>query len=253
MAFRTYCLGFLLAAASGSRAWQQINVRDSTVRAVVFAPGAGFYFPMADLRQRTGVFYGVGGSIFYKTSRNFYWEGEGAFFTGNRIREKDALMRLATDDGFIIAQDGGFADVRILFRGWHAEFSVGTLLVRWGPNPNCGLYLKAGAGWHGHKIRIEVQSNNVPALQGEYKKGYDRLRGGIGLVQEVGYIFFSNNKRITFRTGVAFHEAFTRSLRGFNYDSGTPDARNYSDIAFAIKLAWMIPTYIRPSEFYYTR
>jgi hypothetical protein len=231
----------------------QVNIRDSVVRSVVFAPTGSFYLPMASLHNRTGLFYGVGGSIFYKTSRNFYWEISGAFLTGNRIREKDALMRLATDDGFIIAQDGGFADVRLLFRGWEAFFSLGKQIVRIGPNPNCGLYLKAGLGWMGHKIRIEVQNNNVPALQGDYIKGYDRLRAGLGLSQEIGYIFFSNNKRLTFRTALFVNEAFTRSLRGFNYDSGLPDEQAYTDVVAGLRLAWLIAAYIRPAEVYYTR
>lgn len=231
----------------------QVNVRDSVVRAVVFAPTGSFYLPTASLRNRTGLFYGVGGGIFYKSSRNFYWEVSGAFLTGNRIRERDALLRLATEDGFIIAQDGGFADVRLLFRGWELLFSLGKRIVRLGPNPNCGLYVKAGLGWLGHKIRIEVQNNNVQALQGDYIKGYDRLRAGLCLSQEVGYIFFSNNKRITFRMGLFMNEAFTRSLRGFNYDSGLPDDQGYTDVAAGIRLAWMIAAYVRPAEVYYTR
>lgn len=231
----------------------QVNVRDSVARAFVFAPAAGFYLPAADLSKRTGLFYGVGGSIFYKTSKNYYWEISGAFLTGNRIREKDILLRIATDAGFIIAQDGGFADVRLLFRGWDALFSLGKLVWRLGPNPNCGLYMKVGMGWTGHKIRIEVQNNNVPALQGDYIKGYDRLRAGLCLTQEIGYIYFSNNKRITFRTSLFANEGFNRSLRGFNYDSGEPETRSYTDVALGLRLTWMIPAYLRPAEVYYTR
>lgn len=250
---RSPFVSLLLFCLLSGRFQAQVSVRDSVVRAVVFAPAASFCLPTADLRKRTGLFYGVGGSIFYKTSRNFYWEASGAFLTGNRIKEQDALLRLATEAGFIIAQDGGFADVRLLFRGWEAIFSLGKQVVRLGPNPNCGFYLKAGVGWMGHKMRIEVQNNNVPALQGDYVKGYDRLRAGLCLIQEIGYIFFSNNRRITFRTSLFVNEAFTRSLRGFNYDSGLPDDRAYTDVAAGFKVAWMIPAYIRPTEVYYTR
>jgi len=231
----------------------QINVRDSIVRAFIFNPSVTVQVPAGDLRFRTGLFYGVGGSIFYKTSRNFYWEGESYFFTGNRIQEKDVLNRIATKDGYIIAQDGGFADISLLFRGWNALISFGGMFLRLGPNRNCGFYLKAGTGMFQHKIRIEVRHNNVPMLDKEYKKGFDRLRGGLALQQELGYIFFSNNKRITFRTGLLCMQAFSRSLRGIVYDTGTSDSKNYTDLTIAIKISWMIPVYIRPSEYYYTR
>ncbi|MCS6982430.1 MAG: hypothetical protein NZM65_09595 [Flavobacteriales bacterium] len=231
----------------------QVNIMDTQVKAVVFAPAGSFHLPLGMLYRRTGLFYGIGGSLFFKNSRNMYWEVEGSLFTGNRIREQDALSRIATHDGYIIAQDGGFADVRVLFRGWQGLAALGKRIIKLGPTPHCGIYLKGGLGWLGHKIRVEVQHNNVPALQGDYLKGYDRLRGGLSLTQEVGYIYFSRNKRITFRTGLQCSQAFARSLRGINYDTGLLESPTYLDVFLAIKLAWMIVAYIRPAEVYYTR
>lgn len=246
-------LGIICFLGVSCRGYTQVNILDPQVKAIVFAPAGSLHLPLGPLYRRTGLFYGIGGSVFFKNARHFYWELEGSFFTGNRIRERDALARLATHDGYIIAQDGGFADVRVLFRGWQGLAAAGKRILKLGPTPHCGVYIKGGLGWMGHKIRIEVQHNNVPALQGEYLKGYDRLRGGLSLTQEIGYIYFSRNKRITFRTGLQCSQTMARSLRGFNYDTGLADDVPYTDVFVAFKVAWLIAAYIRPAEVYYTR
>jgi hypothetical protein len=108
-----------------------------------------------------------------------------------------------------------------------------------------------GAGLLQHKIRIEVQDNNVPQLDGDYRKGYDRLTNGLALTEFVGYLHCGNNRLINFFAGIELTQAFTKSRRDWDFSTMRKDDSNRMDLLFGIKVGWFFPMYKHAATAYY--
>ena len=234
------------------RAEAQRNVKDSVVFIGMMMPGASFQFPYGELTRRTGFFFSVGGPLRFKSKRNWLFGAEGYFTHGAKVKEPGLLQNLKTESGNIIAQNGTFASMNIYFRSWHITGGFGKLFPWFGPNKNCGLYFMFSPGFIQHRIRFEVKDNNVQALRGEYKKGYDRYSGGFAMKQEIGYMQVSNNRRINFYVALEFLQAATQSYRGYNFDTELSDTKIRFDGFFGIKAGWMIPFFSKKNtnEYY---
>ncbi|MEY2764137.1 MAG: hypothetical protein RLZZ205_561, partial [Bacteroidota bacterium] len=119
------------------------------------------------------------------------------------------------------------------------------------PNPNSGLLATAGLGFMTHKIRIEHQSHEINALQGEYLRGYDRLTTGLMGRAFLGYFYMSNNKLVNLVAGLEWIQGQTKNVRGFNYDTQQLDNQKRSDGYLGFKLGWVLHLYQRaPDKFY---
>lgn len=231
----------------------QRNVKDSVVFIGMMMPGVSFQFPYGELTKRTGFFFSVGGPFRFKSKRNWLVGAEGYFTHGGKVKEPGLLQNLKTSNGEIINQAGEYADMNIFFRSWHVAAGFGKLFPWFGPNKNCGMYFMFSPGFIQHRIRFEVRDNNVQALRGDYKKGYDRYSGGFAMKQEIGYKQVSNNRRINFYVALEFLQAATQSYRGYNYDTETTDTKVRFDGMFGIKAGWMVPFFSKKAtnEYYY--
>jgi len=108
-----------------------------------------------------------------------------------------------------------------------------------------------GGGYMQHKINIYDVGKNVPQLNNDFKKGYDRLTGGFGLNQFIGYLHLSNNKIANFYAGFEFNQAFTKGMRGYQYDLMKEDNIKRTDIQIGFRIGWILPLYKRLNEYYY--
>jgi hypothetical protein len=91
----------------------------------------------------------------------------------------------------------------------------------------------------------------VPALEGDYLKGYDRLTSGFCLSEFVGYQLLSNSRLLNFFAGVELYQGFTRSRRDWNIDQVKKDDSPRLDLLSGIRVGWVLPLYRRaPKEFY---
>lgn len=231
----------------------QVNVRDSAVFAPLIIGTGGFSLPGGDLADRFGWNSHVGGSLLFKTTQNWLFGVSSAFLFGNQVEEDDVLDPLRTEGGAILDRNGEFADILLLQRGYTVFGHFGKQFPWWGPNPNSGFVFLAGLGFIEHRIRIQDNNGNtVPALTGEYKKGYDRLTNGLGLRQEIGYHYLSNRRLVNFYVGLEVTQAFTRNRRSLNFDTRQTDTSDRFDLLYGLKAGWIIPLYKRvPREFYY--
>ena len=118
---------------------------------------------------------------------------------------------------------------------------MGKVFPLLGPNDNSGLSLQCGVGLLQHNIRLETRQNEVPALEGEYLKGYDRLSNGFTLHQLIGYQFYGNNRLVNFFIGIEGFQAFTQSRRDFNFDLMAKDETKRSDSLYGVKVKWSLP------------
>ncbi|MBS1634355.1 MAG: hypothetical protein JST26_00440 [Bacteroidetes bacterium] len=228
------------------------SVRDSSFN----IPLVGIHFsgdiPKGDLAKRFGNNFSAGGNFLYKFKKNFVVGAECSYFFSKNVKE-DVLAQMRTSEGFVIDNEGYPADLRMTERGWNAYIVVGKIFPKiGGHNPNCGLIAWVGGGYMQHKIKLYDANKKVAAVNGNLKKGYDRLSGGPALTQFLGYMYLSNNRLTNFYVGIECFEGFTQSFRVYNYDTGLKDTKKRLDLQFGIRVGWILPLYKRlPKEFYY--
>lgn len=235
-----------------NKSYCQQSVKDSTIKASGVSLGYSYQIPQNDLAERFGNNSNIEVSFFQKYKSNFEWSVNGSYIFGRNVIEPGLLSNLITSTGTIINSGGNPADIAIEQRGFTATSGVAKIIPIFNINPNSGIKIKLDIGYQWHKIKIEELSNTVAALTKDKLPGYDRLTGGLFIKQNIGYQFMSDNEMVNFYIGFETGQAFTKSLREFNYDTGIPDTENRLDIYYGFRIAWFIPFYKRaPKEFYF--
>lgn len=235
-------------------AYPQTSVRDSSVAMFQINLAYGYQFPAGDMADRFGNNHVIGGEAAFKTRSNWFIGAGYNFIFGESISNKDSLFyNIRTSDGNVIDGNGNFTAFALFERGFSVGLRAGKIFPVLNPNPNSGILVTAGAGYLQHKIRIEVSGNTAPQLDGDYKRGYDRLSGGFNYQLFLGYMLFSNNRLLNFYGGFEFNQAFTKPYRDYYFDTKGPDAvQNRNDILYGFRIGWMVPFYKRlPEKYYY--
>lgn len=214
----------------------------------------GLNLPGGDFADRYGLTNGIGIHAGYKTKHNWIYAVETNFFFGNQIRIDGILQNLLDDRGTITNTSGSSAVVKLFNRGFNANLSVGKIIPIWSPNPNSGILFELSAGYRLHMIKVGHQNDEVPQLEGDYKKGYDRLTIGFNTSELIGYNFMANKGVFNFYAGFYFQQMFMKNQRNIFFDH--PNKAVSTKLRFGqlygIKVGWLIPIYKRqPNEFYY--
>lgn len=217
--------------------------------------------PGGDLADRFGFSSMIGGSAGLKLKSNFYFRvGMSALFGGTvkeRIAENVLIINGNDTTGFVgsgIGADGRFNDVYFFERGYMIPVTAGKIFPIAGvTNPNSGIYVELSGQFMQHKVRLEVPSSNVPAVDPELRYGYDRLTNGLGVTQSFGYIHHSQNRFLNFYVGGWFSQNFTASRRDVQFDIGVPDQSSRLDLLWGIRAGWSFLIYrgATEKEYYY--
>lgn len=249
MKFRFCCLAFLF--------WVQISyaqksVKDSSIAFTMLGASFQYQFPGGDLAERFGNNMNAGGFLNYKFANNWLIGLDGNFLFADKVREDGILDSISTDAGFIIAETGEYAKVYLYERGFQFTLKAGKLIPILGPNKNSGILVTAGAGLLQHKIKIDVDKDDVPELSREYKKGYDRMSNGLALTEGISYMHCSNRRLLNFMIGFECTQAFTQNRRSYNFDTMQRDTKKRIDLLYGVKVAWFFPLYRHSvNTFYY--
>ncbi|MBN4061824.1 hypothetical protein JYU20_01330 [Bacteroidales bacterium AH-315-I05] len=233
----------------------QVNLKDSTVTVPLLNVSYSYQWPGGDMAKRFLSNSNIGVSLLVKTKKNWIFGVEGNFLWRDTIRGNSILDSIKTqpgESGFVIDQNGEYGDIFLYERGFTVCLKAGKIIPFKKPNPNSGLLLLGGIGLLQHKIRIENKDKNVPQVQGDYAKGYDRLSNGILFTEFIGYQYLSNNRLLNFFFGVELMQAFTKNRRSYNFDTMQKDDTQRTDLLYGIRAGWTIPLYKKiPKEFYY--
>jgi hypothetical protein len=171
---------------------------------------------------------------------------------GDSVYDHPNLFKpVAESKDDFITGDGTLANIRLWERGLRVSLKFGKLFPIIGPNVNSGLLLLGGIGFINHKVRIEVINNNVPSLDKEGKKLYDRYTDGLSLSQFVGYLHLSESKRTNFYFGFEIVEGFTQNRRSYNMYSQGPDNTKRLDLMYGFRAGWILPLYGKKSQTYF--
>lgn len=206
-----------------------------------------------DLADRYGFTNSIGSHAGYKTKRNWVYGVDGNFFFGDSVKIEGLLQNLKDQKGQIMNTSGTPAIVLLFNRGFNVNASVSKIFPIWSPNPNSGIMVQLTAGYLWHKLRIETQEDEVPQLEGEYLKGYDRLTTGVNTSQFLGYNFMADRGIWNFYGGVYFQQGFTVNQRDLFWDH--PNERVSKDLRIehmiGLRVGWLIPIYKRQVKDYY--
>lgn len=237
---------------SGSLVSAQVNLRDTSIGFGLISPSYALHLPASDMKDRFGINSAVGATIGYKTRGNWYYGIEGNFIFSEKIKNEESILaNISTSDGHIIDKAGIYANIVLLERGFDLMLKAGKIFAVAGPNPNSGLMITGGAGFLQHKIRIENSDNAAPQVSGDYKKGYDHLCNGPAVSQFIGYINFSNTRKINYYAGIEVIEAFTRSRRAYYFAEMIRPNEKRFDMLIGLKAGWSFPLYKKVSREYY--
>lgn len=209
----------------------------------------GGHVPGGDLLKRFGPFFSVGGGAeFLLDKGNWILGAESYLQFGGNIKESP-LDNLVAKEGEIIGNDGTFASVVLRQRGLYTGLVLGKLFPINASNKKSGIRFTVGGGYWWHKIRIQDDYESASQLFGDYKKGYDRLTGGIAIQEFIGYQHLDKNRKLNFIAGFEFGQGFTKSIRKWNFDTMTVPTERRLDLSFGIRITWILPFYIgMPSE-----
>jgi hypothetical protein len=227
---------------------------DSAVSIPMFYGFYGYQWPGSDMADRYGSNSTIGPGFMVKTASNWIFGAEYNYLFGSNVKNGlDILKGIMTSSGDIISGDGTPSVVALFERGHVIDAKFGKLIPVSSKDKNSGVFFTAGLGYITHKIRIDVQNNSAPQLNGDYKRGYDRLKGGFMLNQAIGFMYFGQSRLLNFTLSVEAMEGWTKSYRDYYFDTmaPAPAGRNF-DFLIGPKITWMIPLRQRTvSEFFY--
>ena len=231
--------------------FRHIEYKDSCHHFVIVGANIAGELPQGDMKTRFGSNLSFGLPVMYKTSKNLIVGVEGNYFFGGNVKE-DPLYYMYNNSNTITGNSGNPGAVRLNERGFTVYGLVGTVLNKFGKNKNSGIFMYLGLGYMQHKINIYDVDKSLAQINGNIKKGYDRLTGGPAAEQFIGYMYLAKNRLVNFYGGFEIQEGYTTGLRGYQYDTMHSDGKQRLDILVGIRLGWLLPLYTKvPNEYYY--
>jgi len=218
-----------------------------------------FQIPAGNLADRFGNNSDISISMIYKNQRDLVITLEGGFIFGPEVKEDNLFESINGDNGVLISQNGEIPIIRLFERGGHVDISCGKYFklpsdffgFNLSEKSESGILFSIGLGYLYHKIFIETIVTELPQLNEELLKGYDRLCGGLLIKQFVGYLYFSKKNNIRFLLGIEAMQGFTRDLREYNYTTQTYINQKRVDHLIGFKSGFIVPIKKRNTGKYY--
>ena len=211
-----------------------------------------FQVPQLNLKESFGANSAIGISYILEKNNNIFFGVELDYMFGSNIKDSTVLSMISTENGSIIASDGGFANVLLYQRGFNSHAFIGYAF-HLQENQKSGLYISTGLGYLEHKIRIETRNEDLPQLSDEYKKGYDRFTNGLSSKTAIDYIYISKKGNFQFLVGYEIIYAFTKNRRDYLFNEMQYTDKNLrKDMLLGFRAGVIIPINRKNSgEFHY--
>lgn len=215
-----------------------------------------YHFPFGELGKMFKNNFAVGPGFTFKSRSNWTVGFHVDYMFNANMRDPNFFNgTLANDHGIVIDGNGLVSQGGITAEGryWTVQADFGKIIPvdRW---KNSGIWLKLGAGYFSHRLRLDDFGKQYPQLDGNYAKGYDRRSGGFVLSQFVGYQFVRKNRMLNFFIGLEFHEMWTKPNRNYVFFEGpTNEMKAKFSGLVGLKAGWNIPLYEKKTTttFYY--
>ena len=206
-----------------------------------------FNSPQSDLKDRFGVHSELGLN-FNVEKGNLHWVNSFNFLFGGNVKDSLLFPSLANDQNLIISSENIFGDVRVYERGYNAF--TGLAYNIW-QNDYLSLRIQGQIGYLNYKTRIEVIDNNIPALNDDYKRGYDDMMHGLAFREFIGLYYSGDRSLANFFIGAQFTHSNTQSVRNYSYRSLGTFTSKSNDQYWGLTAGWILKIGERSTNRYY--
>ncbi len=193
-----------------------INVTAQENNQSAFTFNYNYQIPTSNLANTFGDNSSIGASYFFETANNLLYGIEGSFMFGNNIKDSTLFDNIATSTGAIIGDDGYYTNVVLMHRGFDAHLFMGYACHFKETNLS-GIYISQGFGYLQHQIYINTKNQNIPQLDEEMKKGYDRFSNGFSTKISTDYKYYSKKGKFQASAGINYIMAFTKIIRRYDF------------------------------------
>jgi hypothetical protein len=238
----------LLALLNAGTSFGQES-RLNTKSSILIDMGFSYHLAGGDLTKRFGNFSAVQGGISYRLPKGNWQLGLNySYHFGNTVKE-DVLDPLRNERGVISGSDGFPVDIFLRLRSYRgsAILSYHYDLLK-DSDSDLTLSLGAGGGFMQHWIRLQDERNTATQLRGPYEAGYDRKTQGFTTNQTLGLQYLQANRRINFYLMFEFVQAFTQSIRPWDYDLRSADKDKRFDSLNGVRIGWILPIYLNQND-----
>jgi hypothetical protein len=132
----------------------------------------------------------VGSTYFIETNKNLVFGAECNYLFAPTISNPNIFENINTNEGAIIGADGYYTNIHVMQRGLEFYLFTGYAFHLMENNLS-GIYLNQGIGYLQHQIFIDTKNQNIPQLNEEMKKGYDRFSNHLTSKLSVDYKIIS--------------------------------------------------------------
>jgi hypothetical protein len=241
---------FLSFIGKGQFVLEKTELKDTAYTIPMITISYAYQWPGRELSDRFGPNNNIGASLMVKTKKDWLIGLKGNFLWGNSVNDNQILNDLLTSTNEVIDDNGRLTQVHLGERGSSFFAFGGKLFNKFAPNENSGFILYGGIGILQHKISIKFQ-DDIAVLTDEHKKGYDRFSLGVAVNGFAGYLFLSKNRLLNFFGGIDFTQAWTKSLRKYNYDTQLTDTQELNNSLYGIRIGWIVRLNKRKQQAFY--
>ena len=197
-----------------------INTNAQVNKQSAFTFTYNYQIPIGELSAEFGNNSAVGTSYFFEKSNNIFYGIEANYLFGGDVKDSTLFDNITTSTGAIIASDGRYGNVNLMERGLDAYLFAGYAF-HLDNNNLSGLYLSQGIGYLQHQIFIDTKNQNIPQLNEDMKKGYDRFTNGISTKLSADYKYYSKKGMFHMSAGINYTMAYTKIQRTYDFAEDT--------------------------------
>ena len=115
-----------------------------------------------------------------------------------------------------------------------------------------GIYVTQGFGYLQHQIFIDTKNQDIPQLNEDMKKGYDRFSNGFSTKSSIDYKYYDKNGKFQISLGTNYTIAHTKIQRTYDFANNKYYSNKKSwDQLLGIKIEIIIPIHRKNEEIFH--
>lgn len=238
-----YCLFVLALCANSLIQAQTESTEPADIDGIPAAYLIDFYFgmhePGGDMGEDYFHNFSFGGNLQFLSDNNWLFGLGAQTLFADRTRD-DVLAMLRAENGMIINSRGQLADAILGMRGVYGGAHIGRLFSIGKADSRIAIQVEAGPGYLQHWTRVRIVGDDIPSLEPEDIKGYDRRTSGFALREFVGFRYMMKSSLFNLFVGAEAIQGFTQNRRAWNYHSFGPDNEPRMDLFWGFKAGFGI-------------